>query len=546
VSADDDPARLLPGSEVASYVVVSTLGVGGSGTVYKARKKDSETLVALKVMNDEHKGDDSERQRFEREAEVVKRLAHPHVVGLLDYGVDPLPYLVFPLLEGRTLEQRIAKEGALGWGLSGKFSEQVLSALEVAHRMGIAHRDIKPANLFLCLENGVETIQILDFGTAKIVGDKKQEMDVTRAGLLVGTPRYMAPEQVRMEELTPAADVYAFGLVMAEMMLGRPLVEGKSEFDIFVAQGSDNPHVLPEQILASPFATVIERAVAKPFEVRYRFASQMLADVRAVLARFGAGHAHAGEADMEATQFIVAPEPVLPNENAMKLRKAFNAIADKNAAAQPSKAPPPAPPPPGPPPPTVDFDGPPSVAPWSPDPIPSPVASIPVPGVVQPIGEPPSSFRPIHPGTMQQPAAYPQQMQQQQQIAASVESQSWSAQHAVQQQPQQRVESASWSGQHQVAPNGYLQPTTMRMSSPVPPPNAQWPQQDPRYAYGAQPYPQAAPPGAYGPPQQPAAFSHRVAVVPRRSSSSGVVLFFVALVFFIAGGAALALYLRPH
>ncbi|HEY4119602.1 MAG TPA: serine/threonine-protein kinase, partial [Byssovorax sp.] len=214
-----------PGTVVASYRIVGTLGVGGSGTVYRAEHVDSGHAVALKVMNAEHLDDATERQRFEREAEVVKKLAHPHVVGLLDYGyADDLPYLVFPLLEGHTLEQRLNARGKLDWALTARLSVQVLSALEVAHGMGIAHRDIKPANIFLCESPLGEIAQILDFGTAKIVGDAGQRSDVTRVGVLVGTPRYMAPEQVRGEPLTPAADVYAFGLVMAEMILGEALV----------------------------------------------------------------------------------------------------------------------------------------------------------------------------------------------------------------------------------------------------------------------------------------------------------------------------------
>jgi len=326
------------GTVVAGYRVVGVLGIGGSGTVYRAeRVTEAGSFVALKLLNAEHAENDGERQRFAREAGVVSQLAHPHVVALLDYGfADDLPYLVFPLLEGRTLEARIAAEGKVGWGLTGRFSEQALSALDVAHGFRIAHRDIKPANIFCHRAEGGETIRILDFGTAKIVGPKPvAKEEVTRHGALIGTPRYMAPEQVRGEVLTPAADVYSFGLVMAEMLLGRPLITGESDFHIYVEQGSDTPHVLPDEIRTSPFAAVIERAVAKPLDVRYRLASQMLADVRAILARYDQGAASQKfGADLEATRFIgSAPEPALVNESAMKLRKAFNAVANKTPAA---------------------------------------------------------------------------------------------------------------------------------------------------------------------------------------------------------------------
>jgi hypothetical protein len=336
-------AEVQEGDVIAGYRVLGVLGVGGSGTVYRAQRVVDGALVALKLLNAEHARNEGERQRFAREAEVVRQLAHPHVVALLDYGFDELPYLAFPLLTGRTLEARIAAEGKVGWGLTGRFSEQALSALEVAHGLSIAHRDLKPANIFCCQHGPSEHIQILDFGTAKIVGPKPaSQQEVTRMGVLVGTPRYMAPEQVRGEALTPAADVYSFGLVMAEMLLGRPLVTGATDFEMFVMQGSDAPHVLPDEILGSPFAAVIERAIAKPLEVRYRLASQMLADVRAILARYdqGAQTQRLG-ADLEATRFIgAAPAPAARNESAAKLRTAFNAIAGKSAAAAPQPAPP--------------------------------------------------------------------------------------------------------------------------------------------------------------------------------------------------------------
>jgi serine/threonine-protein kinase len=322
------------GSVVAGYRLVEVVGLGGSGTVYRAERGGQ--IVALKLLNAEHAHDEGERARFAREAEVVRKLAHPHVVALIDYGfAGHLPYLVFPFLEGRTLEKKIAAEGKLGWGLVGRFSEEVLSALEVAHAMGIVHRDLKPANIFCVASEAGESIRLLDFGTAKIAGRKGATgSSVTRAGMLIGTPRYMAPEQARGEELTPAADVYAFGLVMAEMLLGRPLVTGVADLDIYVMQGSDRPHVLPDDVRYSPYARIIERAVAKPLEVRYRLASQMLADVRAILSRYGRREAiPLPEADLEVTRFIGTAEPLLKPEAAEKLRKVFNAIADKAAAA---------------------------------------------------------------------------------------------------------------------------------------------------------------------------------------------------------------------
>jgi eukaryotic-like serine/threonine-protein kinase len=317
------------------YSILDTLGVGASGTVFRAQRAGMTQLVALKLMHAEHAVDDAERQRFGREAEMLKKLEHPNVVRLLDYGHtdDGVPFLVFPLLEGRSLEDRMKAEGRFAWDETGKLSLQILRALERAHALDIVHRDIKPANIFL--SSGVlgEVVQMLDFGLAKLSGTTG--FDVTRAGMVLGTPRYMAPEQVRGEQVGPCADIYSVGLVLGEMLAGRPLVAGKDEMAIYVQQGSDRALVLPDEVLSSPFATVVQRAVAKPLEVRYRLASQMLADLHAIVERAGIAAAPQ-EADMDATQMIdpsLALRLSRPTATSEKLRTAFNAIAAKQAPA---------------------------------------------------------------------------------------------------------------------------------------------------------------------------------------------------------------------
>jgi serine/threonine-protein kinase len=331
------PSDLIIGGK---YQVVDTLGVGGSGTVYKAHPVGMTRMVAVKLMHASHADADSERLRFAREAEVVKRLQHPHIVGLIDYGhhEDAVPYLVQPLLEGETLEAKLAREHALSWDATAKLSVHVLRALEKAHGMEIAHRDIKPANIFVSRGVLGEMAQVLDFGLAKVVrGDLENELAVTRVGAVLGTPRYMAPEQARGEEVGQCADIYAFGLVMAEMLIGEPLISGKNDVEIYAMQGSDRPLRLPPQLLQSPFASVLQRALAKPLDIRYRLASQMLADVRAVSEKLGGGDAMPAEADMDATQMLdpaMAVALSTPNATSEKLRDVFNVLATKRAASE--------------------------------------------------------------------------------------------------------------------------------------------------------------------------------------------------------------------
>ena len=322
------------------YTIHETIAVGGSGTVFRGVDAGEQRQVAIKVMHAGHPEGDKERRRFAREAAIIQKLVHPNIVRVLDHGhtEDGLPFLVFPLLEGRTLDARLKSEGKIEWPEVGRLAMEMLSALERAHEMGVAHRDIKPANIFLVSSVLGDHVQMLDFGLAKIVFDN-QRHEVTKTGSLIGTPRYMAPEQVRGEQVSEVADIYSFGLVMCDMLLGHPLVRAKRELEIYAAHGSDKELELPVGVMRSPFAGLIQRAVAKKLEVRYRKAHQMLADLRAIV---NAGEKGLAPADMEAT-FIVDPALVrplsLPTEGSERLRTAFNQMADADEPSLPEAPP---------------------------------------------------------------------------------------------------------------------------------------------------------------------------------------------------------------
>ncbi|MEM9691575.1 MAG: protein kinase [Myxococcota bacterium] len=323
------------------YAVVDTVGVGGSATVYRVVPQGRTEAYALKLMHTDHPDGDVERQRFAREAEMLRKLQHPNIVGLIDYGhtEDDRPFLVFPLLNGRPLKDKLKAEAPFPPSEAGRIAAEVLRALEKAHNLGVAHRDIKPENIFMSRDASGETVQLLDFGLAKVA--LEQDEALTRVGSVVGTPRYIAPEQARGEEVGPAADIYSLGLVLAEMVSGQPLVQGKNHVEIYVQQGSDKPHRLPPAVLDSPFASVIRRAVDKKPAVRYRLASQMLADVRSATERLSQrGPAVMPNLDVvedddefEATAML-DPSAMLrlsqPTEMSEKLREAFNRAAEKN------------------------------------------------------------------------------------------------------------------------------------------------------------------------------------------------------------------------
>src|ERR1017187_8198005 len=202
----DHPAvESIAGGRLGPYEILGVLGQGGMGTVYKARDPRVDRTVAVKVSSAQFSG------RFEREAGAVAALNHPHICMLYDVGLN---YLVMEYVEGKPLHGPLPVEEALRLAL------QLLDALDAAHRKGIVHRDLKPANI-LVTKSGVK---VLDFGLAKIVGLALPPANptVTQKGAILGTLHYMSPEQVQGLETDARSDLFSFGLVLYEMLTGRP------------------------------------------------------------------------------------------------------------------------------------------------------------------------------------------------------------------------------------------------------------------------------------------------------------------------------------
>jgi len=217
----------LIGRSIGNYKIVRAIGEGGMGTVYLAEHPMIGKRVAVKMLRPDLGTDPGLVSRFFQEARAVNEIRHPNIVDISDFGKteDGIVYLVMELLEGRSLRDRLNAEGALPIDDVVTISRQVCDALAAAHRVGIVHRDLKPDNIFLLADPaqpGALRSKLFDFGVAKLLGEQEKQVGhKTIAGAVVGTPFYMSPEQALCQDVGAAADIYAMGVVIFEMVTGR-------------------------------------------------------------------------------------------------------------------------------------------------------------------------------------------------------------------------------------------------------------------------------------------------------------------------------------
>ncbi len=273
--------KLTIGDVIADrYRIDGVVGRGGFGAVYQATQLDTGLGVALKVLLKNFSTADKDSKRFRREAALVQQLRHPNVVALLDYGATQLgqPFIAFELLVGEPLSAVVRAGGAMPLERVVQISRGVLKALYAAHSLGIIHRDIKPGNVFLCGDG--EGIKVLDFGIAKAVsGAQANVTQLTESGQMIGTPQYMAPEQIRGTGIYPASDLYSLGLVMAEMLTGKKVVQSPALLDVYMQHIDDRPFELAQEVTESPIGPIVQRALAKVLDLRYSTAAEMSADL---------------------------------------------------------------------------------------------------------------------------------------------------------------------------------------------------------------------------------------------------------------------------
>jgi serine/threonine protein kinase len=246
---------LSTGTKLGPYEILSSIGAGGMGEVYRARDTRLGRTVAIKILNKEH------MQRFEREARAIAALSHPNICQIHDIGPD---YLVLEYVEGNRLPSPLPEREAV------RLAIQIATALEVAHKKGIVHRDLKSANIMLTDEGSVK---LLDFGLAKLYelnapGSDVQTADfpATQTGAVLGTVAYMSPEQAQGQPADVRSDIFSFGLVLYEMLSGRRAFSGDTPLVIGSALMKEEPPPLK----ASPLLEkIVSRCLAKQPSARY-------------------------------------------------------------------------------------------------------------------------------------------------------------------------------------------------------------------------------------------------------------------------------------
>src|SRR5258708_12558053 len=285
------------------YQLQEPIGRGGMATIYRGQDMRMDRIVAVKVLREVYSTDPKFVTRFQREAKAASSLQHPNIVQVYDYGqTDGNYFIVMELVEGTDLRRYLRSRGVLAVDRAIIIAHDVALGLGAAHRRGIVHRDVKPQNVLVGKDG---SIKLTDFGIASVYKDINAER-LTTTGMTLGTVQYYAPEQAQGEIVSPAADVYALGIVMYEMLTGRTPFDGDTPVAVAMQHIQDVP-VPPSELnpgIPQALEDIIMRCLEKIPEMRFRDGSQLARALESL------GEADASE--MGTNQFLVQGPPPAP------------------------------------------------------------------------------------------------------------------------------------------------------------------------------------------------------------------------------------------
>jgi len=335
------------------YKLLRLLGDGGMGSVYEAEHLALGTRVAIKVLHPDLARRTGIAERFLQEARVSAQIRSPHVVQVTDVDRTPegVAYLVMELLEGEPLSAVLKRERTLPVATACEYVSQILQALEAAHSLGVIHRDLKPDNVFVTFQGGKPVLKLIDFGIAKLkTAQTGQTKNLTVAGMLMGTPEYMAPEQAySADKVDVRADIYAVGVMLYEMLSGRPPAEADDPRVLIlkVERGEVTPLVQAVPGIQPELAGFVHRAMAPRPELRFATATEMRLALEAIVSGKRAGTAKLAPIAGAAQPPAPAAQAADPTRQEAKTGTVMGAPVEAALATTPNVAMGSGPPPPG-------------------------------------------------------------------------------------------------------------------------------------------------------------------------------------------------------
>ena len=274
-------AQLVGQTLDGRYRIEEKVGEGGMSFVYRATDVRTGDTLAIKMLSPALSRDDNAMARLRREAELAGKLAHPNVCHIIRLGEASggTVYVVMPFMEGELLCDRAIREGQLALGVVAQFVSEIAAGLHVAHELGIVHRDLKPENVMLCPRpDGTTRAVVMDFGLAKERRVGAEVRKLTATGIVLGTPEFMSPEQLRGKPLDARSDIYSLGLMTYELLTGQLPFSGKTQQDMMIARLKGDPTPIramrPELGFSLAVEKVLLRSLARDPGDRYQTAPQ--------------------------------------------------------------------------------------------------------------------------------------------------------------------------------------------------------------------------------------------------------------------------------
>ena len=321
----------LIGAQLGHFQIEELIAEGGMGLIYLARHNIIGKLAAIKVLSEKYSSDKNMIKRLHREARAVNRIAHPNIIDIFDFGQTPdgREFFVMEYVPGKSLAQILMDRGRLPWSFTGPVLTQTLDALAAIHELGFIHRDIKPENILVVeREGGRNWVKLLDFGITRSTGLGPDAERLTNAGSVMGTPEYVAPEQIRGKEVDGRVDLYAVGVMLFEMVMGERPFEGDEIINLLMAHLREPvpkmEHIPPHLGIPDMVPEVVARAMAKEPEQRFPDAREFAAALGLVLS---------GSAD-------TGSHPPLSEEARQEIRQRMAQHASLAGATEPGVSPP--------------------------------------------------------------------------------------------------------------------------------------------------------------------------------------------------------------